>query len=99
MQVAQLALPLFVQRATSILGAWAADLHRQRTELDEVMCLLEVLQLMQLAPAVADAIIAPDSSLQVTLARPSYTMLSLLLSISTMLKTTASVASEVHTGH
>ena len=64
-QVAQLALPLFVQRAAAMLAAWAADLNRQRTELDEFMCLLEVLQLMQLPASVADAIIAPGSSMQV----------------------------------
>lgn len=64
--MAQLALPLFVHRAAAILTAWATEGQQQRTDLDELLCLLEVLQLMQLPAAVADAIIAQDSGLQVT---------------------------------
>lgn len=64
LKVAQLALPLFVHRAAAILTAWATEGQQQRTDLDELLCLLEVLQLMQLPAAVADAIIAQDSGLQ-----------------------------------
>ena len=74
MQVAKLALPMFLQRCRGMLNSFAEDIRRQqeqqggRMELDEFMCMLEVLQLMQLAPAVADAVIPSGSSLQVGLA-------------------------------
>ena len=40
-----------------------------RMELDEFLCMLEVLQLMQLAPAVADAVVPSGSSLEVGVVR------------------------------
>ena len=73
-QVAQIALPLFLSRCRSMLQAHAAaiTLHSEASkpgQLDDFMCMLEVLQLMNLPPAVADAAISPGSSLQV-LPRP-----------------------------
>ena len=69
-QVAQIALPLFLSRCRSMLQAHAAaiSLHSEASkpgQLDDFMCMLEVLQLMNLPPAVADAAISPGSSLQV----------------------------------
>ena len=76
MQVAQIALPLFLARCRSMLQRHAAAISLNSEtgrpgQLDDFMCMLEVLQLMNLPPAVADAAVTPGSSLQVMLSRPS----------------------------
>ena len=68
--MAQIALPLFLGRCRSMLHSHAAaiSLHSEASrpgQLDDFMCMLEVLQLMNLPPAVADAALSPGSSLQV----------------------------------
>ncbi|KAK9811035.1 hypothetical protein WJX73_008056 [Symbiochloris irregularis] len=70
--VAQQALPMFLSRAQGMLESAAASAaaapEAARMDVDEFMCLLEVLHLMQLAPSVADAVIAPGTPLQALVA-------------------------------
>ena len=69
-QVARTALPLFLARCQGMLQAHAEQLSTpdpgsSEEDPDDYLCMLEVLQLMLLPPAVADAAIPPSSSLQV----------------------------------
>ena len=70
-QVAQLALPMFLERCRGMLQAHTERLRASESggaweDPDDFLCMLEVLQLMQVPPAVADAAIPPGSSLQVS---------------------------------
>eukprot|EP00887_Chlorella_sp_A99_P002554 scaffold6.g2554.t1 len=79
LEVAQLALPVFVARCEAMLLAYAAEEPRHsgassaaghggaRPRLDELMCMLEALASMVLAPAVIDAAIPAASALGETL--------------------------------
>lgn len=71
LEVARLALPPFVARCAAMLRAFADEARPgalggaaapplPRPLLDEVMCVLEVLASMSLAPAVADAALPPE---------------------------------------
>lgn len=68
LEVARLALPLFLFRADSMLRAFAEESKPgplgdgppiDRPRLDEIMCILEVAASMTLAPEVADAALPP----------------------------------------
>ncbi|KAL4423762.1 hypothetical protein ABPG75_001063 [Micractinium tetrahymenae] len=76
LEVSRLALPVFMSRCDAVLRAYAEDQARVagasssaaavgpgRTRLDEVLCILEVLASMSLAPAVADAALPPSEFL------------------------------------
>lgn len=77
LEVSRLALPVFMSRCDAVLRAYAEDQARAATpalagstisgagriRLDEVLCILEVLASMTLAPAVADAVLPPSEFL------------------------------------
>ena len=71
LQVAQLAYPLLLARYEAILRAYSQLIHqnsegKDRLQLDETLCVLEVCSAMEVAPAVADAALQPGSQQQVT---------------------------------
>ncbi|KAK9810126.1 hypothetical protein WJX72_005196 [[Myrmecia] bisecta] len=69
LEVAQLALPIFIARCDTLLAAFAGAVaagsdQRDRIRLGELLCVLEVLASMTLSPAVADAAVEEGSNLQ-----------------------------------
>ena len=60
MQVAQLTYPVLLARYETILSTYSQHIQRStegkdRLQLDETLCVLEVCSAMRIAPAVADA--------------------------------------------
>ena len=71
MQVAQLTYPVLLARYSTILTAYSQHIQRStegkdRLQLDETLCVLEVCSAMKIAPAVADAAAQSSSQQQVT---------------------------------
>lgn len=64
MQVAQAALPLLLNRAKQMLEAHAWSTAGQPA-LEDLQCMLEVLQDLAVSPAVTDAAVPPQGPLQV----------------------------------
>lgn len=67
MQIAQLTYPVLLARYEAILVTYSQHIQRNtegkdRLQLDETLCVLEVCSAMKIAPAVADA--APQTSSQ-----------------------------------
>ncbi len=68
MQVSQIALPVFLQRARSTLRAYRSSKSMDRLLSDNCLCCIDTLAAMTLAPAVTDVVLPPASRLKV----PSY---------------------------
>ncbi len=71
LQVAQLTYPVLLARYSTILTAYSQHIQRStegkdRLQLDETLCVLEVCSAMKIAPAVADAAAQSSSQQQVT---------------------------------
>ena len=71
LQVAQLTYPVLLARYEAILTAYSQHIQRStegkdRLQLDETLCVLEVCSAMKIAPAVADAAAQSSSQRQVT---------------------------------
>ena len=67
-QVSQVALPVFLERARAVLGAHAATPNQDRLGLDMALCCLDALGAMTLAPGVTDSVLPPQSRVK---ARPT----------------------------
>lgn len=72
LQVSQLAYPVLLMRYTAILDAYSKRIQhgsegKDRLQLDETLCVLEVCAAMTIAPAVADAALQPGSLQEVKL--------------------------------
>lgn len=70
LQVAQLTYPVLIARYSTILTAYSQHIQRStegkdRLQLDETLCVLEVCSAMKIAPAVADAAAQSSSQQQV----------------------------------
>ena len=70
-QVAQLAYPVLLARYSAILDTYSEHIQqnsegKDRLQLDETLCVLEVCSAMKIAPAVADSASQSNSQQQVT---------------------------------
>ncbi len=67
LQVAQVALPVFLRRVRSILHTYRASTKAERHVLQDCLCCLETLAAMTLAPAVTEVVLLQGSRLKVGL--------------------------------
>lgn len=65
MQVSQIALPVFLQRARSVLREYRSAKSAERLLSDNCLCCLDTLAAMTLSPAVTDVVLPPASRLKV----------------------------------
>ncbi len=64
-QVAQIALPVFLRRVKSILREYRTSKNADRLQLENCLCCLDTLAAMTLSPAVTDVVLPPGSRLKV----------------------------------
>ncbi|BDA41918.1 Protein MON2 homolog [Coccomyxa sp. Obi] len=64
LQVAQIALPVFLRRVKSILREYRTSKNADRLQLENCLCCLDTLAAMTLSPAVTDVVLPPGSRLK-----------------------------------